>query len=243
MKRKIKSVLLRLGLIPPDPVPPDPLITFFSAISKLGFSPKHVIDVGANTGTWTRRAMEFFPKAAYTLLEPQDHLKSHIEDLITGGFEVSWINAAAGDSPGTATLTIPHRDDSSSLVPTAEQAAAAGHKRIEVKVTTLNEVVSSHHAPVPELVKIDAEGYDLKVLEGASDLFGRTEIFLIEVAVCAQGIENTISSTMKRMDEIGYRLIDITHTNRSPKHQVLWLCELAFLRNGSSLLKPAASYE
>jgi hypothetical protein len=31
--------------------------------------------------------------------------------------------------------------------------------------------------------------------------------------------------------------------NRSPKHGVLWLCELAFLRNGCSLFDAASSYE
>lgn len=31
--------------------------------------------------------------------------------------------------------------------------------------------------------------------------------------------------------------------NRSPKFGVLWLCELAFLREGSSLLKAVTAYE
>jgi hypothetical protein len=39
------------------------------------------------------------------------------------------------------------------------------------------------------------------------------------------------------------RLIDITDLNRSPRHGVLWLTELAFLRNGSPLLNAITSYE
>jgi hypothetical protein len=45
------------------------------------------------------------------------------------------------------------------------------------------------------------------------------------------------------MAEHGYRLIDITELNRSPKHNVLWLSKLAFLRNASRLLAHATSYE
>jgi hypothetical protein len=44
------------------------------------------------------------------------------------------------------------------------------------------------------MVKIDAEGFDLKVLEGASDLLGRTDIFLVEVAICCAELENTHQS-------------------------------------------------
>jgi hypothetical protein len=42
--------------------------------------------------------------------------------------------------------------------------------------------------------------------------------------------------------DAGYWLLDITDLNRSPKHGVHWLCELAFLRNGSRLFGPASTY-
>jgi hypothetical protein len=45
------------------------------------------------------------------------------------------------------------------------------------------------------------------------------------------------------MAGVGYRLIDITSLERSPKHGVLWLCELAFLRKGSLLLDKVDSFE
>ena len=51
----------------------------------MGFAPKHIIDVGANRGLWTRTALQYFPDAHYTLIEPQDHLKTHIQDLLDRG--------------------------------------------------------------------------------------------------------------------------------------------------------------
>jgi FkbM family methyltransferase len=48
---------------------------------------------------------------------------------------------------------------------------------------TLNEIVASSNAPFPEKVKVDVEGFDLKVLAGASELLGKTDIFLVEAAV------------------------------------------------------------
>ncbi len=219
------------------------LDSFFPLLKQFGFAPKHIVDVGANQGKWTRTAIRYFPDAHYTLVEPQDHLKIHIQDLIDRGYKIRWINAGAGDTSGTLPFTVSHRDDSSTFVLTEEQAAAAGLQRVPVEVKTLNEMVSSAGAPLPDMVKIDAEGFDLKVLAGASDLLGKTDIVLVEACVCSISGENTVAEVVKWMANAGFRLIDITDLNRSPKHGVLWLCELAFLRNDSPLLAGVTSYE
>src|SRR5262249_20010845 len=45
---------------------------FFPLLRRMGFAPRHVVDVGANRGYWTRAAFKYFPNAVYTLVEPQD---------------------------------------------------------------------------------------------------------------------------------------------------------------------------
>ena len=224
------------------------LDTFFSTLKERGFAPKHIIDVGANHGHWTRAALKYFPQAYYTLVEPQDHLRSHVQDLLTGDGRVRWIGAGASDNLGTLPLCIPpHRDDSSSFVFTTSHLGClrkiAGMSQIEVPVTTLNEIVRTSDAPFPDLVKIDAEGFDLKVLAGASRLVGKTDIFLLEATICARGLENTLENVIQTMAHLGYRIFDITDRNYSSKYGVLWLCELAFLRNGSHLLDGIDSYD
>ena len=93
------------------------------------------------------------------------------------------------------------------------------------------------------MVKIDAEGFDLKVIDGAADLFGKTDVFLAEVSLGQRDFETTALAVIQKMADAGYRFIDITDLNRSPKFGVLWLCEFAFLRNSSTLLDAAANYE
>ena len=144
--------------------PTSALDCFLAALQRLGFKPKHIVDIGANRGSWTRKALAYFPEAHYTLVEPQDHLKMHIEDLLARSCKITWINAGAADRSGTLPFTISYRDDSSTFDPTLADAGAA---RISVPVMTLNEIVSVAGAPSPEMVKIDAEGFDLKVLAGA----------------------------------------------------------------------------
>jgi FkbM family methyltransferase len=245
VKQLIQSILGKFGFrlvrIEDGPRPSEGLGPFFSLLKRLGFAPKHILDVGANRGLWTRTAIRYFPGARYTLVEPQSHLNSHIQDLVDGGYKIQWVNAGAGAESGILPLTLAPQDGSSTFVLTDRHGHTTGSQKKMTAVKTLNEIVSSSNADLPEMVKIDAEGFDLNVLRGASNLLGKTDIFLVEAVVCGN-YENSVAEVVKFMADAGYCLMDVTDLNRSPKHGVLWLCELAFLRVGSPLLNAVTSY-
>ena len=240
VKTLIQSLLRPFGLrlTRLKPVQPFGTDVLFEVLRRFGFSPKHIVDIGANHGNWTRVALRFFPEAHYTLLEPQDWLKIHIQDLQAAGRNIRWINAGASDISGTLPFYISHRDDSSTFLRAPENPLPA----TPMKIWSLDDLLVEYSLPVPELVKIDAEGFDLQVVRGAKTLLGKTDVFLLEAAVLCP-FENSIAATIKFMVENDYRLIDITEIDRSPKDNVLWLIELAFLRNGCRLLSTATSYE
>lgn len=233
VKKLIRAILRRFGYrlanIEFEAKFSSGLDGFFYRLKRLGFAPVAIVDVGANHGDWTRTALKYFPNAQYTLIEPQDHLKTHVADLL--GDKIKWVNAGAADRPGMLQLAILDRDDMSSFALTGD------YKKAPVRVLTLNDLCHS----VPEMVKIDAEGFDLKVLAGASRLFGKTEIFLVEFGICT-GYENTLSRVLLAMEQAGYSPFDITDLNRSPKNGRLWLGEMAFIRNDSKLLDGIKEY-
>jgi FkbM family methyltransferase len=207
----------------------------FPLLKQRGFAPRHILDVGANRGLWTRTAIEYFPDALYTLIEPQEELESHVQDLVERGFRIVWVNMGAADKSGLLPLTVSPRDDSGSFRFGDEQPDPAGCRRVLVTVRTLDEILSSLGAPIPDMVKIDAEGFDLRVLRGASGLLGKTEIFFVEATV-RDNWENSVLQVVQRMSDSGYSLLDVTDLNRSRKFGFLWLMELAFVRNGATLL-------
>ncbi len=214
----------------------------FSTLKRFGFSPRCVFDIGANHGNWTREALKYFPEAQYLLVEPQDHLKVHVQDLIGSGDKIRWINAGAADISGTLQFFVSDRDDSSTFLSRGERFSTRVVSESSVQVSTLDAMVKTYGVPIPDMVKIDAEGFDLRVMNGATSLIGKTELFLLEAGVICP-YENSVARVIAKMDELGYRLLDITDLNRSPKHGVLWLMELAFLRKSSSLLDFVKSYD
>ena len=118
---------------------------------------------------------------------------------MVSGNDVRWITAGAGDAEGQMAFTLANRDDSSTFGLTEEEARKAGLRQVIVGVTTLNEIVKAAGLPA-DMVKVDAERMDFKVLAGASDIFGRTEIFLVETAICAIDFPNTIATVIDLHD-------------------------------------------
>ena len=88
------------------------------------------------------------------------------------------------------------------------------------------------------LARIDAEGLDLEVLDGASDIMGKTEIILVEATVTSNVYKNTMAAVVKKMDENGYQVYEVTDLNRPfPEKPILWLIELVFVKKDSFLLQ------
>lgn len=209
------------------------LSNFYKTLKAFDFYPKHIVDVGANHGTWTRETLQYFPDAIYTLIEPQYWLKESLQDILDENEKVTFYPFGAGEESGSFQFTILNRDDSCSFKYTEEEAKEKGLKQITLPVITLNELIANHNLTIPDIIKIDAEGLDIQVLKGASDYLGKTEIFMVEAGVVNKSFDNSFLKIINFMDENGYRLFEITDLNRPYQPKVLWLVELVFvLKNG-----------
>ncbi|KQO20443.1 FkbM family methyltransferase [Flavobacterium sp. Leaf82] len=208
------------------------LSNFYNTLKKINFEPKHIVDVGANHGTWSREALQYFPDAYYTLLEPQEWLKESFKDILEKNPKVQFHSVGAGEKKGSFLFTIVDRDDSCSFRYTKEEALEAGFKQIEIPVVTLNDLLFESEIPVPDIIKIDAEGLDIEVLKGASNFFGKTEIFMVEAGVVNKAFHNSFLELINFMDDKGYRLFEITDLNRPFELKILWLVELVFIKKG-----------
>jgi FkbM family methyltransferase len=206
----------------------------FELLKNEGFNPKHILDIGANHGAWSRQVYGYFPQANYTMIEPQENLKFRFADLLEKP-QFHYLPIGVGEHPGHFNLTITERDDSCNFRMTEEEALQQGLKQIQVQVDTIDHVVAQSAFGIPQLIKIDAEGLDLQVLKGATSVLGKTEVILIEAAVTNPSFDNSALAVMNAMDGYGYKLFDITDLNRPFENRTLWLVELMFVLKGGKL--------
>jgi FkbM family methyltransferase len=243
MKKLSKSVLhrlyshfLQIGHANTDP--------FFQCLLNIGFEPKHIIDVGAHKGGWTRSALKYFPKAHYSLFEPQRDLLECQHDL-TKNPRIRMNFLGAGPVSETRKMTTSPRIDSFTFIWNNKEAIELGCVQFDVEVVSLDEFFSRDEnllAPA-DLVKIDAEGWDLEVLKGAETTISRAEVVLLEAGIMNKKFENNAREVINIMYEKGFLLFDVTDLNRTPLNKGLWNVELAFVRKGGRLEQAIDSYE
>lgn len=142
----------------------------------MGFAPVTIIDVGAYEGNWTRLVLNVFPDASVLMIEPQSTKRPRLERLCAEKPNVRLANALLGRKAGEATFY--EMETGSSMF--GERSNVA-RKETSLPVTTLNSLAGT--LPGPIFLKIDVQGAELEVLEGAGDVLQRCEVVQLEVAL------------------------------------------------------------
>jgi FkbM family methyltransferase len=181
-----------------------------------------LVDVGANVGIYSLLACSI-PGVTTVTLEPstaaferltENVRLNHLQDRVT------LIKAAAGRTEGAASLTI-GRDAMNSLVEDTDLAVE------EVQVTTL-DAIAGQVAEVA-LVKIDVEGWETEVLEGATRCLTHQRPVLIVEVNDDEGIE-----AIRR--RYGYQCV-----RYDPESNLLELSEVSAANGRNALLIPDMS--
>ena len=138
-----------------------------------------VIDVGANIGDWTEAFLSYPTNESARVLafEPQLRCVQHLRDRFGSATNVEIVQAAVGDAIGELTFFENVNSEHSSLVPFETDECETAQS---VPVTTLDKEVESRQWQRIDLLKVDTEGYDMHVLEGASQLLRGRRIGCIQ---------------------------------------------------------------
>jgi FkbM family methyltransferase len=131
------------------------------------------LDVGANIGFMTRLLAERVGASGRVYaFEPHPEIFAELQGNASDA-QVTAIRAAASDRPGTAMLNLPLHFDGNRGIASLEPAAAAT-ATLPIECVTLDAALPADCRI--GLVKIDVEGHELKVLEGATRLLAERRI-------------------------------------------------------------------
>ena len=144
-----------------------------------GGNPCVILDVGANVGHYTQAVLTTFGDRCYVhAFEPSARTAERFASNIGPEHRVSLYPQALADTAGVAKL---YTDSEASPVATLSPDAlggAFGHDQVfeEVRTETLDGFCCDHRIDRIHLLKMDAEGFEFRILKGASGMLDAERI-------------------------------------------------------------------
>lgn len=204
--------------------------TFLEYLSSTGINCKSIMDVGANQTIWSQMALRHFPSSQFTLIEPQEEMLSHLSDFCQNGEHRYYLNGA-GPKVTEQYLTIWEDLAGSSFLPETKEELIKTGKQRKINITTIDHLIKHDQVPIPDLVKLDIQGYELEALKGANLLFGHTEVFILETSLFQFNLNMPeLADVIQFMLERDYVVYDIVGYLRRPLDGALGQCDLVFVK-------------
>jgi FkbM family methyltransferase len=213
-------------------------------LKSLGFSPKVILDGGAFVGKWTKQSASFFPGAQFVMIEPNPEVIEPARQRVADVNPTPIIiQCAIGEQNGTATLNVWEKDSydsketalsGSSLLPHVMGSAT---RQATVAVRTLADIANEIGA-VPDLVKLDLQGFEGPALRGAGHVLGKAELFLVEFGCLEAYIGRTNPRELFNLFyDHNYRLYDIVSLGYRPYDQAMYGGDFMFVHRESKLVE------
>lgn len=140
-----------------------------------------IIDIGANIGLYSCVGAKELPENGRLIaFEPIPENVAYLRrNLLRNGHleKVSVEAMAVGEHPGTVTMYLAEGIGHHSA---AAENAVGWSTSTSIPMTSLDSYLSHHTIGRPDLIKIDAEGYDGFVLRGAQEMLRLSPTLLVE---------------------------------------------------------------
>jgi FkbM family methyltransferase len=152
-------------------------------LRKLGLPVTRFFDVGASIGRWSSRVSQDFPLASFDLFEPLiDHAPDYrrkMEMTLARHPNFRLHKVALGSECKRTTMFIyPENLVGSTALPLS--ATPVGAQSAEVEMLTIDRVVEKLHLPPPQVIKMDTQGCELAILQGARATLPHVQALLLE---------------------------------------------------------------
>ncbi|HMS65640.1 MAG TPA: FkbM family methyltransferase [Ignavibacteria bacterium] len=196
-----------------------------------GFKCKYILDVGAHSAEWARTAKEFFPGSTIYLIEPLEEMEINLKEFCNEYPPSKYFLNGAGAAEGILYLTTEKELAGANFLQDENTYLKSSKVQREVKIITINSLIEKKEIEIPELVKLDVQGFELEVLKGSEILFGKTEVFILEVSFF-EFIKGTplFSEVVKFMAERGYEVYDFPGFLRRPFDNALGQIDITFVK-------------
>jgi FkbM family methyltransferase len=207
-----------------------------------GAPPEMVFDVGANKGQCLGEMLKHFPRARIHSFEPFPEVFAQLTAMTRAYPNVTAHNLALGEADGTRAFHLNRASDTNSFLPNSTQAAEYAPPGwvdpmgiMQVPMRRLDTFCREQGIERIDLLKIDSQGYELKILEGGAELLRarRIRLLLLEVLFVPlyedQPFFEDVYLHLKRR---GCRLVGLYEQHREPSKALKWSDALFVAESG-----------
>jgi FkbM family methyltransferase len=193
-----------------------------------------IIDVGIAYGTPGLYGP--FEDVKYHLIEPLKEYKNVIEGICST-YDATYTLAAAGEELGELQLNV-HPDLSGSSVLNESEGKHVDGEPRTVPVTTIDHEIEQFHLKGPYLIKIDVQGFELQVLNGAHEALKNTEAVLLEVSLFEfyKG-SPSFADVIDYMNRYNFSVYEIYTPTYRPLDDAMGQVDIAFVKTDGKLRK------
>ncbi len=187
-----------------------------------------ILDVGAHKGESIKRFATAFPNCKIVSVEANPSLAAVLSAEY--GHRATIINRAVSAIEGTVDFYVNEQTQTSSLMPVNQESRdsitiqhegitglGAVNSRIQVESTTIDAIALAHGMTSIDLLKIDVQGAELSVLQGASRALTITSAIELELSLF-DFYES--STTFREIEEIlhpaGFYLYSLPFVSQNP---------------------------
>ena len=182
---------------------------WYHTLASRGVAADVVFDVGAGYGAtsiwfanWAKQVFLFEPHPRNRRFVEEHHRIRRVDN-------VELVPAAVSNRSGTATLFSKAYDGHHAL---SDVGASETTETFEVETVTLDEFAAARGIEHIDVLKVDVEGFEAEVFEGAAGLLGRhaVDLVLFEYSppfYVARGVDPALP--LRRLTDHGYRITDL----------------------------------
>lgn len=196
-----------------------------------------VLDIGANIGQYASLLRSCGFDGQIVSCEPLTDAYAKLSRRSSGDSNWESLQTAVGPNVGEAEIHVAANSYSSSLLPTTARlrtaypgAVASTVERVEV--TTVAALVASRDlTPSRSLLKIDTQGFESEVLDGAGDMLKEFGAIQLELSfVPLYDGQALYADLVDRLDRIGFVLFTSETGISDPTTGQLLQCDALFVR-------------
>jgi FkbM family methyltransferase len=176
---------------------------------------EEVLDIGAHVGRYGQDLRRDGFRGRIISVEPNPKPFARLSRLANSDGRWLALQAAVATGPGSMDLHISSNEVSSSLLPmndlhvqAAPQSAISGI--LQVQTISADSILINHHLLRPLLMKIDVQGAESTVLDGATELLGLNgPVRAIEIELSAAPLyanQVLYRELLERLERVGFQL-------------------------------------